>query len=232
MLCGLLSATGRAGKPESYFHVPSLERWVEAHELVWGDYGSDRERVQAVVDAAQQTGSADTGVFGLRLQRDSFDYFMSQLAMLVPDAETDLARIEATFGSTLFIYLTRQNKLEQAISRVKAEQTGLWHKSADGRELERLSEPRDPIYDPEAIERHMMNLSGLDQAWHDWFAREGIEPRRVYYDDLANDPAKTLARILKALGLDAALADIVDVPTARLSDLVSRDWAERYRRSC
>ena len=228
--CGLLAATGVAGKPESYFHVPSLARWMETHSLAWDDYGSDRQRLQAVFDTAIQKGTAGTGVFGLRLQRDSFDYFMSQLAELHPDPRTDVDRIEAAFGPTLFIYLTRANKLKQAISRVKAEKTGLWHKTADGQELERLSEPREPTYDPAAINRHISNLTALDDAWRNWFASTGITPHEVSYDDLSCNPGDTLAGILEALGLDKSLARTVDIPTERLSDEVSRSWTARYRR--
>lgn len=70
-------------------------------------------------------------MFGLRLQRDSFAFFTDQLGLLQPTFASDRERMEAVFGKTRFIYLKREDHLDQAISRLRAQQTGLWHQKAD-----------------------------------------------------------------------------------------------------
>lgn len=228
LLCKLLAATGVAGDPDSYFHSPSIDDWLRKFDLSADNMASERDVLGAIFDAARARGTAGTDIFGLRLQRISFDFFMRQTARLHPGLPNDRAGLEAAFGKTLFIHLTRGNKLEQAISFVKATQTGLWHQAPDGSELERLSPPQDPSYDRAEIAHQLAELTALDEAWQSWFARQEITPLRVTYDDLSADPAGVLARILMALGLDTAAAKGIKPAVAKLADATSRDWQERF----
>ncbi len=229
LLCGQLAATGRAGNPDSYLHRQSLDEWLSDHDLTREAYASDREAAAAVLAAAQKKGEAGTGIFGLRMQRPSFAFFMEQAAALFPGVPTDADRIRAAFGETLYIHLSRRDKLAQAISMVKAEQTGLWHRNADGSELERLAPPCPPAYDARRIRDKIETLTALDAEWPDWFAREGIKPLCLIYEDLSADLQDALARVLAALDLDPNLAEAVKTPTAKLADEISQQWAARFR---
>ena len=161
LLCRLLAQTGQSGHPNSHFHTPSMAAWLRSYDLSQTTFPTELAQIKAVFAAAIARGTQDTGIFGLRLQRHSFDFFMQQLGTLHPGLATDKDRISATFGPTLFIHLTRQNKLDQAISLVKANQTGLWHKSADGSDLERTAPHQDPIYDVDGIMHYCVaNMPG------------------------------------------------------------------------
>jgi len=228
LVCKLLAATGGCGNPDSHFHNPSMSSWLQTYGLSRTNYKSDYEALKAVFDSARKRGAGDTGVFGLRLQKRSFDYFMQKAGILYPDRKSDVDRIEAAFGSTLFIHLSRTNKLDQAISYVKATQTGLWHIDADGTELERLSAPKEPFYDGDEIERQLSELSELDEAWNSWFERENLQPVRITYEELSGDPLGVLAKILEELGVDQEMADGISPPVAKLADATNRKWAERF----
>jgi len=229
LLCRLLAATGRSGNPDSHFHKPSLDAWCGYYDIARDSVASERDLLEAIFDAAIAEGTGATDLFGLRLQRHSFDFFMRQLRILHPDPANDFERIQAVFGKTLLIHLTRANKLDQAISLVKATQTGLWHKAPDGTELERLSAPRDPVYDGDEIARHLGELAALDRDWETWFADEGLEPLRIAYDALSADPAGILAHILDRLQVAPEPGRTIDLPVAKLADATSRNWAERFR---
>lgn len=222
LLCGLLAAA-EVGNPKSYFHRPDLNEWRAYFGLKSG-----ADDMADVVQAARRRGTRG-GLFGLRLQRGSFSFFMEQLAQLHPEASSDVARIEATFGTTRFIHLTREDKLDQAISMVRAEMSGLWHQAPDGREIERLSAHQDPVYDAGRLSRKMAELTRLDDEWTEWFSAQGVTPLRLTYDALSADPRAALAGILKSLGRDAGAAADVEIPTAKLANADSRNWAQRYR---
>ena len=228
LLCKLLSATGVAGHPGSHFHRPDMVDWLEEYELDNHQFATKQESLAAIVTAALQLGEGGTDVFGLRLQRQSAAYFFDHLALLAPDAKTDKDRMEAVFGTTLFIHLTRENKLDQAVSYVKATQSGLWHKAPDGTEIERLSEPRPLIYDQKAIAEAVALFEAAEEKWLDWFVREDIDPVLVRYDDLDCKPFESVARILKALGQDPRRAADIALPVARLADDVNAEWARRF----
>ncbi len=232
MLCKMLAATGVAGNPNSYFYRPNLEDWQKrlgvAGDGVAGGFDTQTARIAALIKAAMTLGRGDTPMFGLRQQQAGFGFLCEMLAVLYPNQATDRARISAAFGPTFYIHLTRENKLEQAISHVIADQTGLWHRNADGSELERLSPPRAPWYDRDGISKYITQLSERDAAWRDWFRSQGIAPFAITYEELALDPRGVLAGLLGEMGLDRAAADAIAPLTAKLSDGVNRAWAERY----
>ncbi|MEL6206706.1 MAG: Stf0 family sulfotransferase, partial [Pseudomonadota bacterium] len=186
--------------------------------------------VRAVFDAARARGTGPNGIFALRLQRGSFTFFMEQAGLLFPGRDSDVARFEAAFGPTLFVHLSRRNKLAQAISLVRAQQTGLWHRHANGEELERTAPPEPPHYDRAAIAAQLEEFAAFDTAWADWFAREGVAPLRIDYDALIEAPRDVVASILEALSLDPSPADHVAVSTAKLADGVSAEWYAEFVR--
>lgn len=228
MLCKLLAATKIAGAPGSLFHHPSLNAWLEYHGLAAIDYASRQDALKAVFEAALARGRGDTDIFGLRMQGGSFNFFMEQLKLLHAGEVTDLERIEEAFGPTLFIHLSRKDRLDQAISRLRAEQTGLWHLKADGTVLERQAPKRDEGYDRDVILAHIRELSELDEAWDHWFDQQSIAPLKVSYETLSREPHTVLTEILGALGLDASLAKTIPPQTTKLADETNRDWRARF----
>lgn len=225
----MLDATGKSGHPDSHFHSPSISAWMGYYDVEFDSNKSERDLLADIFTAARNRGTGNTGMFGLRLQRHSFDFFLQKLQVLVSGCSRDHERIEKAFGQTLFIHLTRKNKLEQAISFVKASQTGLWHKAPDGTELERLSAPQEPIYDFEAIQRHLTELDSMDRNWISWFSSERLTPLRIYYEELSEDPIAITGQLLQKLGLNHELTREIQVPVAKLADCTNREWAKRFR---
>lgn len=229
LLCSLLKATGIAGNPASWFHEPSVAEWLADLGIAPRKAASERDVLQSVFRAAIERGSHETGMFGLRLQRHSFDFFHKQLTLLYPEPESFVARFERRFGKTLFLHLTRPDKVEQAVSYLRAKQTGLWHVAADGSELERTAPHRDPSYDAQEIAAASEMMTEYDRDWQEFFLREAIEPVRISYDALAASPAATVRDVLDRLGLDCAAAARIEPGTKKIADEISHDWVARFR---
>ncbi|MGV2105448.1 Stf0 family sulfotransferase [Agrobacterium vitis] len=229
LLCNMLAATGVAGKPKSYFHHGPITDWLSYLNLDINPYLPESDLLAAIFEAAVEKGRNGTGLFGLRLQRHSFDLFVEKLAVLYPVLASDRKRIEAAFGSTLFIHLTRLDKVQQAVSYVKAQQTGLWHRAPDGTELERLSAPRDPIYDAAKIRASYDEFIQYDRAWQSWFDMQGIQPLRITYEALCADPIASLKDVLVQLGVNGEAASSVVPGTAKLADGINQSWETRFR---
>ncbi|MEO0388391.1 MAG: Stf0 family sulfotransferase, partial [Pseudomonadota bacterium] len=222
----LLLATGVAGRPGSHFHEPALAHWMQVYGIAPDARPSPRAAVFAAALARGRDGGA---VFGLRLQRRSAEYFFEQLAEVHPGMSGDHARIAAAFGRTAYLYLHREDKVAQAVSRALAEQSGLWHRHADGSELERMAPPKEPVYDAALLRAHVAQHTAWDAAWRAWFATAGVRPFEIRYEDLAAAPHATLAAVLAHLGLPADAARGVAVPTARLWDARNAAWCARFR---
>ena len=229
LLCKLLAATGQSGNPDSWFHTPSSENWVRYYlNKSPESFATPTEALSKIFHAVRNQGTNGTGIFGLRLQQKSLDYFMQQLSILHPEIPRGHERFQAVFGKTLFIYLSRRDRLEQAISYVKATQTGLWHIAPDGSELERLSAPQEPVYSAEDITDSLREANDGNQAWEQWFERENIKPLRVEYEALAKDPAGILRQIFDESGIDLHPEHRVTPGVAKLADASSQQWKTRY----
>jgi LPS sulfotransferase NodH len=228
LLCNLLASTNVAGNPDSFYGRKFMPAWAAEWHLPDANSMSERAYAIAYLDAAIEAGKGGTAIFGLRLMRENLDELSGFLDLIHPGLPSDKARFEAAFGRILYIHLFREDKLGQAISLVKAEQTGLWHIAPDGTEIERLTPPQEPQYDFARLHREVTKLEAYDAAWHSWFEAQGVVPLRIGYESLSANPAAPLIRICGALGIPAPDKEDVKPGVAKLADATSREWTRRY----
>lgn len=229
LLCEMLAATGVAGCPNSYFRTQNIAEWAKDWGVPAATSANDPAFDANYLAAMVREGTRGTGVFGLRLMWGS-----------VADAKAMLSRVygvhavpelfEHAFGKTLCIHLSREDRLAQAISLVRAEQSGLWHLKADGSVFEGVATPQPNHYDGARIAAVVDELERDDTAWNAFFAVHQIEPLRFTYNGVTADPQGELAKVLSALGRDPAVAKDVPVATRKMGDGVSQQWAEQFRR--
>lgn len=229
LLCDLLAGTGAAGRPNSYFRPPSIAEFATRMgvPIAAGTEGVTFDR--AYLDAVLEAGRAGTVMFGLRLMWDAVAGLSRRLDGLFPGLPTDASRFERAFGPARYLYLSREDKVAQAVSRLKAEESGLWHLHTDGSERERAAPHRPATYDSARLRAYLDEVVHDEAAWHTWFTANAIEPHNLTYEELAADPHGTLARVLSVLGLDPALAAAAEVRTAPMADAESHAWAARFR---
>lgn len=118
-----------AGKPESYFHRPSIASWQQALDLPPGDTVDKLDVLHGILNKVRKKGSAGTNMSGLPLMRHRFDFLTAQLAILYPGLPHDAERFEAEFERTLYIHLPRDDKVGKVVSLIKADQSGTWHRA-------------------------------------------------------------------------------------------------------
>ncbi|CAN7178259.1 Stf0 family sulfotransferase [Rhizobium sp. LjRoot254] len=226
LLCDLLTGTGRAGKPASYYRQQSIPYWAEHLAVPLPHKPGKLEFERAYLSAVIREGNGESEIFGLRLMWEGGRELAADLAILYPELESDQCRFAKAFGQVSFLHLSREDKVAQAVSRLKAEQSGLWHMAADGSERERTAAHRAPVYDAERIAAFVDEAETHDAAWRHWFVEQGIEPLHLTYEGLTADPGRALAAVLHHLGLDAEAAD---VKTRKMADQQSLEWAARFR---
>lgn len=221
LLCEMLWASGVAGRPNSYFREQDSAHWA----TVWNiDVSDDR----AFLDAMRTHGRDGTNMFGLRLMWGSLAHATQRLQRGLEHIADLPTLCQMAFGPTRFIHLSRADTLAQAISLVRAEQSGLWHLNADGSVLEgRAAAPVH--YDGARIGTVLDEIKADNAHWTAFFADHDLVPLRLDYETLAADPQAALAFVLTALGFHADIAATVPTRTARMADGISEDWKARYR---
>ncbi len=229
LLCGLLAATGRAGTPDSFYGRAFRDDWAREWGLPERSTMQKSDYEAAYLDAALRCGRGLTPVFGLRLMRENVEDLSEALGLVFPGLTSDKERFARAFGRTLYIHLSRADKLAQAVSYIKARQTGLWHVAPDGTEVERIGAPGEPRYDAALIRGQIAAFEAYDRNWESWFASQGIVPLRIRYQALAEDSARVLADVCSALGVKAPEPGQIKPRVARLADATNEAWIARYR---
>lgn len=69
-----------------------------------------------------------------------------------------------------------------------------------------------------------------EAAIQEFFAQGQIVPLTVTYEDFVSKYEETVFDILRWLGLDTAMATVAPPAYEQLSDAVSEDWVQRFRR--
>ena len=224
LLCGLLDSTGVAGHPESWFRRQG-ERELAAR---WGvaDPSQGALGYADYLRAAVAAGSTANGVFAARIMWGTMDEVTAHLAPAYPgQAGSDSGLLTAALGRTRFVYLRRGDVVAQAVSLLRAEQTGVWSETADERQVLR----GEPGFDFGQVRERVQQIEDHNAAWRAWFAAEGIQPYPVLYEELDADPVRITAGILGFLELDLPAGRQLTVRHRRLADELSAQWIERYR---
>lgn len=162
------------------------------------------------------------GVFGVKLFNQEFKFLANAASQLFSARGPGLReRMEACFPNLRYIYLRREAALDQAVSLCIAHQTQQW--CSDHRAK------AEPEFDFEAIDRRYNMLLEGEKDWQSFFARHGIEPLRLTYDELRADYDGCILRTLAHLGIELPPGVPIRRPAMKKqATRLNREWVERY----
>jgi len=250
LLCEGLERTGVAGRPREYFEalketgVPRRPReyfWglrsPEVIRLLPQDSQLDREAERSPswsredyaghLTAALLEGTTPDGVFGAKLMWGYFDDFL-ELMRGIPrfGGMGDGSLLNAAFPELKYVFVSRSDKVRQAVSLWRALQTWVWRK-ADGQVEGEPEREQRVVYSFDAIDHLLDQLRRHEDAWRGFFFRIGQQPLALYYEEVASDLDGAVARVLDTLGIERPPTP---TPAAmrRQSDELSESWVQSY----
>ena len=154
------------------------------------------------------------GVFGIKAHFHQFEAFLKKYPGLL-EALAPLS----------YIYIERRDKVAQAVSMARALQTSQWSSQWRG-----ISNPV-LNYDREMIAKAMNEVELQSARWLQWFDLHKIEPIRVIYEELIDDPHTTVRAIVEQLGVQDDEPDEVQLPPVeKQGDDTNQEWIERFTR--
>jgi trehalose 2-sulfotransferase len=212
-LCEVMRATGVAGHPDDYFWNPPYwhERWRVS------DFPSYLRRIL-------REGTSPNGVFGCKMMWGYLAELVPQLAELFGVPASDPAAVlGATFPNLRYVWLTRRDKVRQGISFYRALETRIW-RSTDVAAVP----PANPPFNFPAIDRLVQLSTWEDDAWQEFFRKNGIAPLVVAYEDLAQDPEGIAERILTYLGLPGLPLPEGPWQHQKQADTLTEEWVAKY----
>ena len=180
------------------------------------------------LEAARIAGTSENGVFAAKLMWGQLDDLVATVRSVYPDdaSDTDLALLGRAFGNLRFVYLSRTDALAQAVSWLRAEQTGIWWETDEtGTQMPGAA----PSFDRVQLDALLSVIDDHNAAWRGWFPASAVSPYEVRYEDVDTEPETTVLSVLRHLGL--RLPDEVKVESQyhRLADRLNAEWIDRYR---
>jgi trehalose 2-sulfotransferase len=252
LLCDGLESTGVAGRPREYFEelketgVPRRPR-----EYFWGlrspevirllpqdsqlDRSSeqrptwDRDEYARHLDASLREGTTPNGVFGAKLMWNYFSDFL-ELMRGIPrfGGMGDGSLLNAAFPELRYVFISRSDKVRQAVSLWRALQTWVWRNREETAADEPMPEHRS-VYSFDAIDHLLDQLRRHEDAWRGFFFRIGQRPLPLFYEDVAGDLEGSVARVLNALEIERPEGSgPVRQALTRQSDELSESWVQSY----
>jgi LPS sulfotransferase NodH len=220
LLTRALQATHLAGRPLQYFNEELAPKYAARYEL-------DSAHIADYLRGLRAAASTDNGVFGFRLDAWDLDRTVARLrecGEFGPNDSREIDILRNAFPGLRCIQLTREDKLRQGISKARAMQTNLW---LVGKENEVKGEAK---FDVALIEHCLDSSANAEKTFADFFARTGIEPLAITYENLCDDYAGTVLRVLDFLRIRLPRGFVVGAPTTtRQADATTDEWMARYR---
>jgi trehalose 2-sulfotransferase len=250
LLCHLLDATGVAGHPAEYFealqhsglprrpteyfdrerHANIVERLAyrempdgrspRTPNPLWSPETYDRYLAWAI-----EQGTTPNGVFGAKLMWGYLGDFATLLRGIEGLGDLPVPQLfDRVFPGLRYVQITRTDKIRQAVSLWKAVQTQAWRRDAG-------SAPAGvagPEFSFRAINYLVRLLTAHDAAWDAYFLGLGIQPLKVTYEELAEQPEPIVRHVLDHLAIDAP--ETLELGSSRLeaqADELSEDWVRR-----
>lgn len=197
-----LAGTGKLGVPLEYLNPANLPFWSAR-------FGIDDPHTILARLITHRT--SPSGRFGLKAHWSQFE----------PHADRALF---APFGGVeRAVFLYRRDLLGQAISYLRAAQTGQFISGAARRGADE--------YDYGAIVARALRIRRQNAAWANYLRNRFDRPvLTVVYEDLVGDPAAGLAAVANFIDPGEAAAPAASPRTQRQSDAASADWRARAAR--
>jgi trehalose 2-sulfotransferase len=223
LLSEALEVTMIAGRPREYFEPAYEQDWFARLGIA-----ADTQYVEKFLAA----GTTPNGVFGAKVHWHQFMHLRAKLRLIQGGVASDLELLRRTFPNLKYVFLTRRDKVLQAVSYVKALRTDLWHSlnpDAEGTRATPAPAPT-PSFDVAEIDRWVTRFMEDETRWHRYFERAGIEPLEVVYEEFLETYESTVLAILHHLDIPIPQGMNVAPPRLRkLGNELSEEWARRYR---
>lgn len=233
LLCDALSSTGVAGYAEEYFPERSTAGKIY---VLTGAALKDPDTWQSdwtstpfeqCLDRVLRSGTTPNGVFASKLKWFNMRYLGEMLGAFPEQGGSSLdEQLDSLFPNLRYVWVTRRDKVRQAVSLVKAKQSTQW--KAMSAQPQR-SDAAD--YNFHVVDIALHRIVDEECAWEEYFTHAGITPFTVIYEDLVRNYEPTIRRLLAHLKIGLPTQYVFPAPRLhKQADAVSEQWVERYHR--
>jgi LPS sulfotransferase NodH len=195
----ILAATGVLGRPLAYFNTVGRRQETP-------DYPED---VHAQVQWILSKSATPNGIYGLKVFPEHLAHALKRV-----DLFTALPGLH-------FLQLRRRDRLGQAISWARAEQT---------RQYRATQNPRaEPNYDCRLIMTQLVAIARAEASWDVYFSRTGQTAHALFYEDVEAEPEHAVRAVADLMGVEGgAPIDRKAIKITRQRDALNEEWRAKF----
>lgn len=229
LLCSLLGNTGVAGmrRAPAIGHEYLLELVGRRDQRT--NFGLlDHDSLRSFLRDALDRSRTPNGVAGFKLMWEQIRRIALQLGYPANSERFGFHDFATLLPETThFIWLTRRERVRQAVSLVKAVQSQCWNST----EQEKFT--GSYVFDYFALKKTVKMLEDHDAMWRKFFEHNAIKPLEVVYEDVVREPWAQVQRIAGFVEIPGLVtSDIGAVRYRQQSEALNDLWAERFERIC
>lgn len=225
LLCKGLEQTGIAGKPGEYFNLMEAKTLCEKYNVT---------QYEALKIKIWELGTSNNGVFGIK-----HSWFTSRSGKIMDEFKTlkniplkakmnEEELLQDLFPNCKHIFLTRRNKVRQAVSWWKAINDQVWHIEKDDQHRNEASF-YEKHYDFDAL-NHLFKEANLREcAIQEYFATNNITPLTFVYEDFIKNFEDTLKIIIDYLEIPHTRINYKEMYYGKTANEQSEKWVQRFR---
>ncbi len=211
------------GNPEEYF-------------LSWNPSAPDTDWAKELA-AVKERASTPNNVMAVKLMANQLRRLDQCLSTFVAPADGMIfPHIMAAFPNATWVWITRRDRLDQAISHVIARSTGVYHtiKKTSGfvpgssmTETAYKTKELEVPYDFQSIMREWQTINMANLAWHRFFSRNKIDHMHLLYENIVSKSGRSgyLTSLSDRVGV--TLTEIPERNLAKLSNPIYRNFKEK-----
>lgn len=213
MVCKDLKQTGVLGNPGEHF-LSWCQKFENRHLLDWSIELSN----------VLKKSSTQNGVSCIKVMAN----YVARIGSIFLDIQSFQSKnsIDTFFEDykgCVWIRVYRQDKIRQAISRVIARKTKVYHSFSD-----KLTEDYSQklTYNFNDIQEEIINIQNEEKVWDSFIDKNSINPYLIIYEDVI-DNTDYINDLLGKLNLEN-IKNNISRKTRRLSNKVNEHWYEKY----
>lgn len=192
LLCDLLNNTLVMGNPREFLRPSYLKEHL-SFEFKESDLNSSLIYLQLSRFATPNK------VSGVKMMWVNFNYIIEQLKLSCSDTNTqDKDLIDQAFINPKWIFISRKDKLRQAISLARAIKTNTWKQETNSFAFKQLF--LQTYISNFQIDSYLNSLIHDENKWFEFFKKNNITPYTVIYEDLCINYSNIVKEILEQLG--------------------------------
>jgi LPS sulfotransferase NodH len=219
-------ADAGCGSPNEFFEESLAAIWREKWELP-----SDADALTFLGEMIRRHATAD-GFFGAKLMWHQTKHLAKLLQPIVAPEQPEIPFAEIlarAFGDVRYFWLRREDKVAQAISLVRARQTGRWHSVDTTGWIADAPSGQGETFDFAQIDSILKQQSKCDAKWKKFFADSGVRVMTLVYEEFSKNFSEAMREALTFVGAPSDAHNQIPPPRHRkLADKTSEEWAQRY----